>query len=34
MTALELYQPLPQIAGFLFAWGVAMVTGLLMTKVR
>lgn len=33
MTALELYLPLLQVLLFLFGWGLAMLTGLMFSKV-
>jgi hypothetical protein len=34
MTALETYLPLVQVAGFLAAWGLAMLTGLMFVQVQ
>lgn len=34
MTALELYLPLVQVFAFLLAWGLAMLTGLMFSKVQ
>jgi len=32
MSAFEVYQPFLQVCGFLSAWGIAMLTGLLFSK--